>query len=97
MKGVRYESIVASSPHLKHVGGSAPSSSAPLHLSSVHHGATLLLADLLQEVVGLQTQGGCVKIKYGTGQWSLEVLKPKIPRTIKAPFSDRKNKGRQVT
>lgn len=43
-------------PHLEHVRGPAPSSPAPLHLGFVGHGAALLLADLVQEVVGLQVE-----------------------------------------
>lgn len=67
------QSVASSSPppHLEHVRGSAPSSPAPLHLGFVGHGAALLLADLVQEVVGLQvgaeqTEGGGGLIHRGT-------------------------------
>lgn len=49
-------SLSASSPYLEYIGGPSPSSSTPFHLGFVHHRATLFLADLIQNVVGLQEE-----------------------------------------
>lgn len=49
-------SLSASSSYLEYIGGPSPSSSTPFHLGFVHHRATLFLADLIQNVVGLQEE-----------------------------------------
>lgn len=46
--------IAAACSHLEHIGGAAPSSSAPFHLGFVHHRAALFEADPIQHAVGLQ-------------------------------------------
>lgn len=48
--------LSASSSYLEYIGGPAPSSSTPFHLGFVHHRAALFLADLIQNVVGLQEE-----------------------------------------
>lgn len=80
------QSVASSSsppPHLEHVRGPTPSSPAPLHLGLVGHGAALLLADLVEEVVGLQVEaeetetetegGGAIKVLANQRSWCRNV------------------------
>lgn len=51
-----FPAVLKCGSYLEYIGGPSPSSSTPFHLGFVHHWAALFLADLIQNVVGLQEE-----------------------------------------